>query len=165
MHDVSTGNCIVFNGEIFNFKEIRHDLENLGIHFSSHTDTEVVLKAYAMHGERCLNLFRGMFAFALWDAERERLFLCRDRLGIKPLYYFHTGQQLLFSSEVRSLLTTGLIPTRLHLPALLDYLAFGSVYDPETLVEGVRALAPGSYLLWKKENCSRFAIGDDRCRF
>jgi asparagine synthase (glutamine-hydrolysing) len=150
MHDVATGNCIVFNGEIFNFKEIRRDLENLGIHFSSHTDTEVVLKAYAIHGEQCLNLFRGMFAFALWDAEREQLFLCRDRLGIKPLYYFHSGQQLLFSSEVRSLLATGLIPARLHVPALVDYLAFGSAYDPETLVEGVQALAPGSYLVWEK---------------
>jgi asparagine synthase (glutamine-hydrolysing) len=104
MHDPETGNWIVYNGEIYNFRDIRTDLQRLGTTFVSHSDTEVVLKAYARWGEECLAKFRGMFAFALWDARLHRLFLARDPMGIKPLYYAETGAYFIFASEVRTLL-------------------------------------------------------------
>ncbi len=100
MHDAETGNWIVYNGEIYNFRDIRAELEQAGTNFVSHSDTEVVLKAYARWGESCLTKFRGMFAFALWDASHHRLLIARDPMGIKPLYYAHSGSYFLFSSEV-----------------------------------------------------------------
>src|SRR5208282_379053 len=155
MHDPTTSNWIVYNGEVFNFGEIRRELETLDVHFESHTDTEVILKSYAVWGESCIERFRGMFAFALWDAIRQRLFLCRDRLGIKPLYYYNTARQILFSSEVRSLLATGLVPRRLNVSSLADYLTFGSAYDPDTLIEDVHSLPAGSYLMWERGRVRR----------
>src|SRR5271166_6903788 len=92
MHDAETGNWLVYNGEIYNFRDVRGELEQAGVSFVSHSDTEVLLKAYARWGEACLVKFRGMFAFALWDAAQHRLFLARDPMGIKPLYYVQAGQ-------------------------------------------------------------------------
>jgi asparagine synthase (glutamine-hydrolysing) len=150
MHDPATGNWIVHNGEIYNFREVREKLEKEGISFVSQSDTEVALKAYGQWGERCLDEFRGMFAFAIWDARRHRLFVARDPMGIKPLYYFQSAEHFLFASEIRTLLGTGLVPRRIDPAGLFGYLAFGSVYEPATMVEGISALAPGSYLLWEK---------------
>ncbi|HVI10014.1 MAG TPA: asparagine synthase (glutamine-hydrolyzing) [Candidatus Binatia bacterium] len=152
MRDAATGNCIVYNGEIYNFREVRAMLERAGAKFVSASDTEVILKAYAQWGERCLHEFRGMFAFAIWDAQHSCLFMARDPMGIKPLYFYSGEKYFLFSSEVRTLLGTGLVPRRLDRQGLSTYLDFGSVYEPRTLVEGVRALPPGSYLLWKDGN-------------
>jgi asparagine synthase (glutamine-hydrolysing) len=149
MHDTATGNWIVYNGEIYNFREVRRELEQAGVPFASHSDTEVLLKAYARWGEPCLAKFRGMFAFALWDAARHRLFLARDPMGIKPLYYAQSGAYFLFSSEVRTILGTGLIPCRIDRAGLVNFLTFGSSYDPLTLVEGVHALPPGHNLTWE----------------
>jgi asparagine synthase (glutamine-hydrolysing) len=149
MHDPETGNWIVYNGEIYNFRDVRHQLEQAGTKFASHSDTEVLLKAYARWGESCLTKFRGMFAFALWDARQHRLFLARDPMGIKPLYYAQSGAYFLFASEVRTLLGTGLIPRRLDQAAVLNYLAFGSACDPLTLVEGIHALPAGHSLTWQ----------------
>jgi len=149
MRDNETGNWIVYNGEIYNFREIQEKLKKDGIHFNSHSDTEVLLKAYGRWGDACLNQFRGMFAFAIWDAQRHRLLLARDPMGIKPLYYFTSDLHFVFASEVRTLLATGLMPRCLNTVGLLNYLAFGSVYDPGTLVEGIRALKPGHYLTWE----------------
>ena len=149
MRDPETGNWIVYNGEIYNFREIRQELEKHGVHFTSQSDTEVLLKAYGRWGEGCLKELRGMFAFAIWDAQHQRLFLARDPLGIKPLYYFASAQNFLFGSEVRTLLTTGLVPRRLDSAGLLNYLAFGSAYDPITMIEGISALKPGHYLVWE----------------
>ena len=101
MHDPATGNWIVYNGEVYNFREVREKLERAGQDFRSHSDTEVILKAYAHWGEKCLDEFRGMFAFAIWDAQKHRLFAARDPMGIKPLYYYQSDQYFLFSSEVR----------------------------------------------------------------
>src|SRR5579864_4763453 len=103
MHDAETGNWIAYNGEIYNFQDIRRELERSGTNFISHSDTEVVLKAYARWGEDSLKKFRGMFAFALWDARQHRLFMARDPMGVKPLYYAQTGSFFIFASEVRSL--------------------------------------------------------------
>jgi len=149
MQDPETGNWIVHNGEIYNFREVRAKLERAGVSFRSQSDTEVVLKAYRQWGERCVAEFRGMFAFAIWDAVGKRLFVARDPMGIKPLYYFHSERHGLFASELRTLLETGLIPRKLDAQGLETYLAFGSVYEPATLIEGVRMLRPGSYFTWE----------------
>jgi asparagine synthase (glutamine-hydrolysing) len=150
MNDPATGNWIVYNGEVYNFREVRAKLEQGGLYFRSNSDTEVILKAYAHWGENCLREFRGMFAFAIWDAQRHRLFVARDPMGIKPLYFYHSDQYFIFSSEVRTLLGTGLVPRVIDRAALLNYLTFGSLYDPNTLVEGVNALEPGCYLTWEQ---------------
>jgi asparagine synthase (glutamine-hydrolysing) len=106
MQDPRTGNWIVYNGEIYNFRDIRGKLGAEGIRFESNSDTEVLLKAYGRWGEGCLEKLRGMFAFAIWDAQRHRLFLARDPMGIKPLYYYAAGQYFLFASELRTSATT-----------------------------------------------------------
>ncbi len=147
MNDPESGNWIVFNGEIYNFREIREELKTEGIFCSTHCDTEVLLKAYRRWGIECLHRLRGMFAFALWDDAQQRLFLARDRLGIKPLYYYQAGDLLLFASETRALLATGLVEKRINQVAVVQYLSFGSVYDPETIISGVRSLRPGHYAI------------------
>ena len=150
MLDPVTGNWIVYNGEIFNFGELRSELEKAGVAFCSKSDTEVVLKAYGAWGEKCLPRLRGMFAFAIWDARKHRFFLARDQMGIKPLYYAQSGQHFLFASEVRTLLGTGLVPRRLDRAGLQNFLTFGSLYDPITLIENVSALRPGHFMIWER---------------
>lgn len=138
MRDPQTGNTIVFNGEIFNFQEIRTELQTYGYTFGSNSDTEVILTAYHHYGEKCVDYFRGMFAFAIYDALRNQLVLARDRLGIKPLYYAHTpAGHFLFASELRALLASGLITRQLSPAGLQSYLALGAVWEPWTIVEGV----------------------------
>ncbi len=149
MHDPETGNWIVYNGEIYNFRDVRDKLLQAGVSFVSHSDTEVVLKAYARWGDACLTMFRGMFAFAIWDARRHCLFLARDPMGIKPLYYAQAGSYFVFASEVRTLLGTGVLRPRIDPAGLINYLTYGSAYDPLTLVEGIRALPPGHTLTWE----------------
>jgi asparagine synthase (glutamine-hydrolysing) len=146
MHDPISGNWIVFNGEIYNFRELRRELEGAGVEFKSHSDTEVILGAYRVWGESCLTRLGGMFAFALWDAPRKRLLLARDPMGIKPLYYHQSKQNFIFASEVRTLLQTGLVPRKADPTGVLSYLEFGSVYEPWTIVEGVMAVPPGHVL-------------------
>src|SRR6266849_8733278 len=154
MHDPSTGNWIVFNGEIYNFRELRCNLMEKGAQFRSQSDTEVVLAAYRVWGEECLLRLRGMFAFALWDATRKHLLLARDPMGIKPLYYYQSLEMFLFASEVRTLLQSELVPRKLDATGALSYLAFGSVYEPWTIVEGVRAVPPGHVLTWEHGSLS-----------
>ncbi|MGB8013839.1 MAG: asparagine synthase (glutamine-hydrolyzing) [Terriglobales bacterium] len=146
MQDPATGNWIVFNGEIYNFRELRKELEAAGAEFKSHSDTEVILAAYRVWGEVCLTRLGGMFAFALWDATRKRLLLARDAMGIKPLYYYQSNQTFIFASEVRTLLQTGLVPRKPDPTGVLSYMTFGSVYEPWTIVEGVKAVPPGHVL-------------------
>jgi asparagine synthase (glutamine-hydrolysing) len=158
MQDRVTGNWIVFNGEIYNFHEIRKKLESEGVRFDGRSDTEVLLKAYGRWGERCLPELNGMFAFAIWDARHQRLFLARDPMGIKPLYVFQSEQYFLFASEIRTLLGTGLVARKVDSAGLLNYLTFGSVYDPNTIVDQVKALLPGHYMVWQqgKSNSVRY---------
>ncbi len=146
MQDPVTGNWIVFNGEIYNFRELRRELESAGAEFKTHSDTEVILAAYRVWGEACLLRLSGMFAFALWDASRKRLLLARDPMGIKPLYYYHDGRTFMFASEVRTLLKTGLVPRKVDPTGVFSYLAFGSVSEPWTIVEGVKAVPAGHVL-------------------
>src|SRR5580692_9613467 len=152
--------AVVFNGEIYNFRQLRKTLEGREHVFRTHSDTEVIVHAYEEWGEQCLRELRGMFAIAIWDrrspdssgdtsgeaARRARIFLARDRLGIKPLYYAAVGGALLFSSEVRSLLASGRLEPRLSPDSLEAYLTFGSVVEPSTLVEGVFSVPPGHCL-------------------
>ncbi|HEY0386199.1 MAG TPA: asparagine synthase (glutamine-hydrolyzing), partial [Pyrinomonadaceae bacterium] len=146
MRDAHTGNWITFNGEIYNFREIRERLDSDPNNWRSESDTEVILRAYERWGRDCLLHLRGMFAFALWDEQRQELFIARDRLGIKPLYYFNGGGHFLFSSEVRALLASQLVPRKLDAIALWEYLGYQSVPAPRTLIENVRALRPGCWM-------------------
>jgi asparagine synthase (glutamine-hydrolysing) len=137
---------VFFNGEIYNFAALRTELEALGHRFRTHSDTETIVHAYEAWGERCVERLLGMFAFAIVEihgGRATRVFLARDRLGIKPLYYAHVDGALLFASEVRTLLASGRIAARPSPQALSAYLLFGAVSEPLTLIEGVSSLSPG----------------------
>lgn len=150
---------IVYNGELYNFKELKFELQRVvagsgqqSYMFQTNTDTEVIIAAYARWGADCVKRFNGMFAFAIWDTLNKELFIARDRLGIKPLYYFYTNGVLGFSSEIRSLLASELLPRKLDQNALIDYLRFQTVHAPDTIVKGVKMLMPGHFIEMKGEN-------------
>src|SRR5262245_1176900 len=139
-------NWIVFNGEVFNYQQLHPALAEQGWHCRSRSDTEVILHGYRVWGRRCVDRFRGMFAWCLLDVDRGGAWLCRDRLGIKPLYYVRTPQGgFLFASELRSLLQAGpeLLRPRVNTAALESYLAQGAVSGLDSIVSGVRLLGPG----------------------
>jgi asparagine synthase (glutamine-hydrolysing) len=151
MMDAETQNIIVYNGEVFNYVEIRAELTAAGHRFCTDSDTEVILKGYAQWGERCLDRFNGMWAFAIWDHSRQRLFLARDRLGIKPLHYCVDAERIVFASEMKSLFAAG-VP-RMPDTSLLDvYLTLGYIPAPYSFFSGVRKLLPGQYLLTDGEH-------------
>jgi asparagine synthase (glutamine-hydrolysing) len=139
---------IVFNGEIYNFQELRSELEAGGVSFRSHTDTEVILALYLQMGARCLERLNGMFALAIWDTVERTLFLARDRIGKKPLYYYHGGgDRLAFGSEIKSLLQLPGVGRELDPTALADYLKYLFVPAPKTIFRGIHKLLPGHYLV------------------
>jgi asparagine synthase (glutamine-hydrolysing) len=140
---------LTYNGEIYNHAALRRELEPAGHRYCSHTDSETIVHAYEEWGDDCVTRFRGMFAFALWDGPRERLLLVRDRLGIKPLYYAVVGRHLVFASEIKAILESGLIGARPAMSTLPEYLAFGYLAGEDTLFEGVRKLPPGHRLVWQ----------------
>jgi len=137
---------VVYNGEIYNFPELRQELEAKGHRFYTHTDTEVIVHLYEEMGSRCMEKLRGMFAFALWDQPRARLLLARDRLGIKPLYYAKANGRLLFGSEIKALLAAAPELARTNPDALLEYFYFGYIPDPRTAFSGIQQLPPGHFL-------------------
>lgn len=139
---------ITYNGEVYNFKELRSDLRSLGYTFVTESDTEVVLRAYEAFGEACVEKFRGMFAFAIWDQKQRKLFLARDRLGIKPLYYAIVGDELLFASEIKAILAAGPIRPVLNRAILPEFLATRFSAGGETLFQGIHKLLPGRTLSW-----------------
>jgi len=136
---------ITYNGEIYNFQELRIELEALGCQFHSRTDTEVVLYAYQQWGEKCLERFNGMFAFAIWDKTKQELFLARDRYGIKPLYYSFAGSHFLFASEQKALLIHPDLKKECDLEALLEYFTFQNIFTDRTLLKGIRLFPAGSW--------------------
>lgn len=142
--------CLVFNGEIYNFKELRRELESCGCVFRTSSDTEVLLNAYLTWGCDAMRRVRGMFAFALWDAERECLVLARDCFGKKPLYVCETKAGVVFGSEIKALLAHPDTPQRLDQQSALDYLTHRYVPGPHTLFAGIRKLRPGSYAVWER---------------
>jgi asparagine synthase (glutamine-hydrolysing) len=145
--------AIVFNGEIYNFPELREELQGLGHRFRTRSDTEVVVHAYEAWGADCVLRLRGMFAFAVaeFPAGRDgviaRVFLARDRFGIKPLYYANARGVFVFASELRALMASGLVPREISAGAVASYVLFGSVGEPMTLVEGVMSLPPGNRII------------------
>ncbi len=139
---------LVYNGEIYNYRELRKELERAGHVFSTRSDTEVVVHAYEQHGPACLGLLRGMFGMALWDSRRQRLLLAVDRFGIKPLYYTADSTGIAFGSELKCVLHSGLAKRELDFDALGQYFTFGYIPPPATIFAGVRKLAPGTLLRW-----------------
>lgn len=146
MHDEANGNWITYNGETYNFLQLKRDIGTEFGPWQSNTDTEVVLRAYRKWGIEAFPKLRGMFALAIWDAQKRELVLARDRYGIKPLYYTQDNSAFIFASEVRSLLATDRIARKLSSAGLASYLNSGSVQAPLTIVDKVHCLLPGQYL-------------------
>jgi asparagine synthase (glutamine-hydrolysing) len=138
---------IVFNGEIYNFVELRAELQAAGHRFKTKSDTEVIVHAYEQWGADCVSHFNGIFSFAIWDARQQRLFLARDHLGVKPLYYFRANHQLVFASEIKSLLAHAACPRRVDTVALGQLFTFRYVPSPRTLFEGISKLPPGHSMM------------------
>lgn len=137
---------IVFNGEVYNFDDIKITLQQLGYQFNSHSDTEVVLKAYHCWGKKCVEHFRGMWAFALYDHNADELVLCRDRLGVKPLYYYHNNNFFMFASEIKSFHQHGNFIKSLNENALPYYFKYGYIPAPLTIFKHTHKLTPGHWL-------------------
>ena len=137
---------ITYNGEIYNFKEIRKELEKLGYIFKSNTDTEVVLKAFHKWGIEAVHKFRGMFAFAIWDKQNKKLFLVRDRIGVKPLYWYFKDRLFMFSSELKAFHKHPKFKKKLNLKGLSLYFQYGYITAPYTIFENAYKLLPGHYL-------------------
>ena len=146
----------VFNGEIYNHKDLREELRSKGHRFYTGTDTEIIVHAYEEWGNKFTERFRGMYAIALWDREAEKLLLSRDKLGKKPLYYHYNSGKLLFGSEIKSILSTSIYEPKLNTDAVHQFLAYGYKSSPATLFRGVNKLKPGETLIKQKEDLKRF---------
>ena len=138
--------AIVFNGEIYNYVPLREQLLQRGYRFETRSDTEVILQAYNEYGEDCVRHLRGMFTFAIWDRQRGRLFVARDRVGIKPLYYFWDGRTFLFASEIKSILQDPTVSKAVDSQAVDDYLTYLYIPAPKTIFTAIRKLRPGHTL-------------------
>lgn len=141
---------LVFNGEIYNFAELRPQLEAAGHTFRSQTDSEVILHLYEEYGEGCISRLNGMFALAIWDSRKQRLLLARDRVGKKPLYYYDNGQRIIFASELKAILADASVPREMDYQALSEYLAFGYISSPNSILCNIHKLEPGNYLCLEK---------------
>ena len=144
--------AIIYNGEVYNFKDIRQDLISEGYSFDSNSDTEVILKSYHFWGIGCVERFRGMFAFAIYDSEQQEIIIFRDRAGVKPLYYSQTDNALIFSSELRPLLNYPDFNKEIDFEAVSSYLQFGYIHAPKTIFKTVQKLLPGYYLKYNIES-------------
>jgi asparagine synthase (glutamine-hydrolysing) len=147
---------IVFNGEIYNYLEQREILKNKGYNFKSATDTEVILHLYEEYGENCIQYLRGMFAFAIWDENKQQLFCVRDRFGIKPFYYYADTEKFIFGSEIKSILKCGNIDSTMSYEALDSYFAFGYITSDLSIYKKIKKLQPAHYLLLSFKN--KFSI-------
>lgn len=143
---------LTYNGELYNFQALRAELQARGSVFTTQSDTEVVLKSYEQFGERCVDHLQGMFAFAIWDRRKRRLFLARDRVGIKPLYYATTADQLLFGSEIKAILAAGIIRPAFNETILPEFLANRYVAGSATFFKGIQKLLPGHTLSWSQDH-------------
>ncbi|MEM2914922.1 MAG: asparagine synthase (glutamine-hydrolyzing), partial [Candidatus Bathyarchaeia archaeon] len=143
---------IIFNGEIYNYKVLQQSLKEAGHQFATNCDTEILIHLYEDYGTDFLNKLIGMFSFALWDSRKTRLFAARDRLGIKPFYYFSSKEKFVFASEIKSILECHGISREANLEFLSEYLIFRFVSGTETLFKGIKSLLPGHALVWEKAN-------------
>src|SRR5262249_39704858 len=141
---------VTFNGEIYNHRDIRRDLEARGHRYRTRSDTESVVHAYEEWGDDCVHRFRGMFAFAIWDEPRRRLLLARDRLGIKPLYWTRVGDIVIFASEIKAILASGLVTARTNVDRLAELLSTRYISGPDTLFRDVQKLLPGHLLVFER---------------
>ncbi len=147
MHNASQTLSIVFNGTIYNYPQLKKELLSMGVKFSSSGDTEVILKSFEVWGESCVEKLIGMFAFAIWDSRSNKLFVARDRLGIKPFYYSETGEAFLFASNTQALLSTGEVNTGIDEQALQHQFTLHAVIPaPRTILKGIRKLPPGHFM-------------------
>ena len=147
MSDLTRNIWISYNGEIYNFKKLREELKNLGYKFTSRTDTEVIIYAYIQWGINCIKRFNGMFAFALYDNNKKKLFICRDRYGIKPVYYHITDEKtFIFASEIKSILEYKHKKFKIDKEALLEYFTFQNIFTNKTLHKDIQILESGHYL-------------------
>lgn len=151
---------IAFNGEIYNYLELKADLEDLGYSFRTRTDTEVLLVLYERHGTNCLEFLNGMFAIAIWDRQARQLFLARDRLGKKPLYYYECDGQFAFASEIKALLPAPFVRTEIRHDAIRDYFAYQYVPDPKTIYKHVHKLPPGFWMITDGNNAKQSRYWD-----
>jgi len=161
MHSFDKRYVITYNGELYNYKELRLQLQRAiqgstekPYFFSTQTDTEVILAAYQRWGKDCLQHFNGMFAFAVYDTQEKTLFAARDRMGIKPLYYSFRDGNFIFSSEIRAIVKSGLVPKEINKEVLPDYLQYQTVHAPETILKDVHMLLPGHFLWLEKSELS-----------
>jgi len=143
---------VTFNGEIYNHADVRRDLEVAGHRYRTRSDTETIVHAYEQWGDDCVTRFRGMFAFAIWDAPRRRLLLVRDRLGVKPVYWARVGTRLLFASEIKAILESGLIQARPNESVVPEVLATRQTAGTDTLFQGIHKLMPGHRLVYADGN-------------
>ncbi len=133
---------------MYNYREVRPLVD--GYPFSTQSDTEVLIAAYAKWGPDCIKYFRGMFSFVIWDRQEQTVFMARDRMGVKPLYYFKNNDVLLFASEVRAILATGLVRKEINRSALIDYFNYQSVSYPDSLIQDVSQLEAGTWMMIRK---------------
>ena len=150
MADTSNSLIIVYNGEVYNYVELSRELEKYGYMFRSQTDTEIILAAYDRWGTDCLLRFNGMYSFAIWDKKRKRLFLARDRIGIKPLYYYWDGRRFLFASEIKSILSVLKNTCEINASLIDYYMSFGYIPGEDTLIKGIKRLLPGHYAIFER---------------
>ena len=160
MHSYDEKYVIAFNGEIYNFLELRAELEDKGYPFKTQTDTEVILALYHYEGVDLLKKINGMFAFALWDKKAQSLFIARDRIGKKPLYYYQHNNDIMFASELKSLLTLDTIPQQIRVDAVYDFFAYQYIPDPKTIYQDVHKLEPGHYLTINSEGIKKAQYWD-----
>ena len=141
---------IVYNGEIYNFQQLRRTLEGKGYNFHSGTDTEVIIYAYEEYGPACMEMFNGMFAFAIWDKNKRELILARDRLGIKPLYYYLNNGKLVFASEIKAIIESPEVDRKINPQSLYNYVGYEFVPAPDTIFQHIHKLPPGHYLRYRE---------------
>jgi asparagine synthase (glutamine-hydrolysing) len=151
---------IVFNGEIYNYPELRQELLKENYEFKTHTDTEVILALYAKYGKECLQYLDGMFAFALWDKQSQTLFIARDRIGKKPLYYYPVENDIIFASELKALLKLDVIPREIRVDSIYDFFAYQYIPDPKSIFQGIYKLEPGHYLEVNKDGITKSQYWD-----
>ncbi|MEC1714818.1 asparagine synthase (glutamine-hydrolyzing) [Schinkia azotoformans] len=142
---------ITFNGCIYNYVELAQSLKERGHRFKTNSDTEVIIHAYEEYGEQCVNYFIGMFAFAIWDSKKQKLFCARDRLGIKPFYYSIVEDNFIFASEIKAILATGIVERKEDAESIHQYLVFQTIANDKTLFKNVKKLLPGHYMVLDKE--------------
>lgn len=163
MHSSDNRYVIVYNGELYNYQELKLELQRVSFgskeqafFFKTNSDTEVIIAAYQRWGAECLNKFNGMYAFALYDKQDKSLFVARDRVGIKPLYYSFKNNRLVFASEIRSVLQSGFVPRKLNKEVVNEYFLYQTVHAPNTIIEGVNMLMPGTYMVLKNEELKTY---------